>query len=87
MIAGKKNAPAANRSAEKNRDGQEYTPQRVSASACHRVLCAERFAQRLLVPFVCARRSKLSLDPLGRDGKREFLCGACADTMQNKEQR
>jgi hypothetical protein len=32
-----------------------------------------------LIPFNCFRCGGVSLDPCGRDGKRQWLCEACAD--------
>jgi hypothetical protein len=40
---------------------------------------AKRFSLGLLSPFPCALCGVISVDPLGRNTKHEWLCGGCAD--------
>jgi hypothetical protein len=42
-------------------------------------LLADRYASGLLSRFNCAGCGQPGIDPCGRNGKHEFLCGACAD--------
>jgi hypothetical protein len=44
-----------------------------------RRLVRARFYRGLLRPFICARCRRVSLDPIGRNGKCEFLCEDCSD--------
>jgi hypothetical protein len=44
-----------------------------------RRLVRSRFYRGLLRPFICSRCRRVSLDPIGRNGKREFLCEGCSD--------
>ena len=42
-------------------------------------LLVERYAEGLLEPFSCSRCKIAGLDPVGRQGKGEWLCANCAD--------
>jgi hypothetical protein len=44
-----------------------------------RRLLRARFNSGLLRPFICSRCHRVALDPIGRNGKREFLCESCSD--------
>jgi hypothetical protein len=56
-----------------------------SARARHLALIADRYARLLLEPFTCAGCGERALDPIGRNGKREFLCQGCADSTEREE--
>jgi hypothetical protein len=47
----------------------------------HWSITTERFKEGLLAPFECALCGIIHLDPIGRNGKQEHLCNACADSF------
>jgi hypothetical protein len=38
-----------------------------------------RFLRGLCQPFRCSQCGEVAFDPLGRNGKQEFLCGRCSE--------
>jgi hypothetical protein len=50
-------------------------------------LVSERFQRGLLIPFRCSRCGTVNLDPLGRNGKRAWLCSACAAEAEVRPSR
>jgi hypothetical protein len=47
--------------------------------SAYRRLVLDRYAAGLLDPFLCSACHNWALDPMGRHGKREWLCHACYD--------
>jgi hypothetical protein len=55
-----------------------YSKPLLSASLHYASLIAHRYAHGLLTPFRCAVCGVMSLDPIGRNEKREHLCESCS---------
>jgi len=64
---------------------EDYRMAADSARTRHLALIADRYARLLLEPFTCAGCGERALDPIGRNGNREFLCRACADSTEREE--
>jgi hypothetical protein len=62
---------------------RRYRPYRFPASYYWRLL-AQRCSLGLLEPFQCSACGGIALDPVGRIGKREFLCESCADSTERE---
>jgi hypothetical protein len=77
-MSSKSNAPAGGQGALKIRLSRTYTSNCPTAS--YQRLCFGRFLDGLLDPFICIRCHRVSLDPIARNSKRQFLCQSCADS-------
>jgi hypothetical protein len=64
---------------------KQYVPYRQISSLAYPIRLGSRYGEELLVPFICARCARPSLDPIGWNGPHQPLCEQCADPQRPSE--